>query len=117
MTTASEVLRLINVERRRRSLRQVRWDSNISQLEQAQAKHCARVNRATHSDMHAGLEGENLAQVGLSGSAKTIVDCWMRSRTGHRECLLNPKAGSAGVGISRNKHWIFATYAFEGDGL
>jgi hypothetical protein len=80
---------------------------------QSQADYCARVGRLVHSHRHAFQGGENLAEGGSDFGARDVVDCWLRSKAGHREYLLSPRVTKAGVGVARRNGKTFVAWAFS----
>jgi len=109
----SKVHDLINYERHKKGLSNVYWSRNMAKIAQAQANYCAKVGRLVHSDMHSFTGGENLAQGGYNFSPREIVNCWLRSKAGHRENLLSTRAKKAGVGISKSKGKTYAAWTFS----
>ena len=109
------VHKLINQERRKRGLSYVRWNQEMYLLAKDQASYCAKVGRLVHSNRYALQGGENLCGGRGNLSPKSIVRCWMSSKAGHREWLLDPRVKSAGVGIAKSRHGIYAAWAFSGD--
>ena len=109
------VHKLINQERRKRGLSYVRWNQEMYLLAKDQASYCAKVGRLVHSDRYALQGGENLCGGRGNLSPKSIVRCWMNSKAGHREWLLDPRVKSAGVGIAKSRHGTYAAWAFSGD--
>ena len=85
----------------------------MARLAQSQANYCAKVGRLVHSKRFAFRGGENLAEGGSDFSPRAIVDCWLRSKAGHREYLLSPRAKKAGVGIAKSKGKTFVAWAFS----
>lgn len=110
---ADRVHDLVNAEREKRGLPQAHWNQGLANLAQSQAAYCARVGRLVHSNRYAFQGGENLAQVPRGPNAKTIVDCWMHSKAGHREYLLSCRVKSAGVGVIGKGRWAYAAWAFS----
>lgn len=104
---------LINKERKKKGLNIVVWDWKLFDLAKSQAIYCARKGHLIHSNRYAYQGGENLAQVPRGSGAKTIVDCWMHSKAGHREYLLSYRVKSAGVGIYENGRWAYVAWAFS----
>jgi hypothetical protein len=104
---------LINRIRRKRGLRGAKWSRKMAHLAQSQAKYCARVGKLVHSDRPALKGGENLCGGSGNMSARTIVKCWMTSKAGHREWLLDSRVKLAGVGIVKSKHGTYAAWAFS----
>jgi len=84
-------------------------------LAKQQANYCARIGRLVHSNRFALQGGENLCGGKGSMSPRTIVRCWMRSKAGHREWLLDPRVKVAGVAISKSRRGTYAAWAFSGD--
>jgi uncharacterized protein YkwD len=109
------VHKLINQERRKRGLPYVRWNQGMYLLAKKQATYCAKVGRLVHSKRPALLGGENLCGGRGNLSPKRIVRCWMNSKAGHREWLLDLRVKSAGVGIAKSGHGTYAAWAFSGD--
>gem|GEM_PF-3542783 len=109
----SKVHDLINSERKKRDIPSVYWSREMARFAESQANHCARVGRLVHSDRFAFQGGENLAEGGENFSPRAIVDCWLRSKAGHREYLLSPRAKKAGVGIAKSRGKTFVAWAFS----
>ena len=114
-TPNSIVHHLINNERRKRRLPYVKWSQEMYRLAKDQANYCARVGRLVHSNRYALQGGENLCGGKGNMSPKAIVNCWMHSKAGHREWLLDTRVKTAGVGISKSRHGTYAAWAFSGD--
>jgi hypothetical protein len=85
----------------------------MAKLAQSQAHYCAKVGRLVHSDMHSFTGGENLAQGGNNFGAREIVNCWLRSKAGHRENLLSHRAIKAGVGIAKAKGKTYVAWTYS----
>ena len=109
----SVVHKVINEERRKRGVPPVRWNQRLYYLAKAQADYCARVGRLVHSSRFTFQGGENLCGGKGDMSPRVIVNTWLRSKAGHRECLLSPRAKSAAVAISRSKHGTYCAWAFS----
>jgi len=109
----SKVHDLINYERKGRGIPTVYWSREMARLAQSQANYCAKVGRLVHSKRFAFQGGENLAEGGSNFSPRAIVDCWLRSKAGHREYLLSPRAKKAGVGIAKSKGKTFVAWTFS----
>ena len=107
------VHRLINTARKKRGLSHVRWSRKMAHLAKCQAKYCARVGRLIHSNRPALRGGENLCSGDGNMSPRGIVGCWMTSKAGHREWLLDHRVKVAGVGIVISKHGTYAAWAFS----
>jgi len=104
---------LINKERRTRGLPHAYWNQEMYYLAKGQARYCAEVGHLVHSDRFAFQGGECLAGGRGAMSPKDIVNCWMRSKEGHREYLLSPRVKSAGVGIVTARGDTYAAWAFS----
>jgi hypothetical protein len=115
------VHRLINGERRKRGLPWVRWNQRLYLLAKDQSNYCAKVGRLVHSRQSklqkGGARGENLCGGKGDMSPRAIVKCWMNSKAGHREALLNPKAKTAGTAISHSRHGTYAAWIFSDEAL
>ncbi len=85
----------------------------MARLAQSQATYCAKVNRLVHSSRYAFRGGENLAQRGIPFLPRSIVNCWLKSKAGHREYLLSSRVTKAGVGIAKSKGQTFVAWAFS----
>ena len=112
----SRVHRLINRERKKRGLRWAHWDNNLYRLAKNQSNKMARTGHLFHSDLSAIQRGENCWMgKGYSERAlpKAIVDSWMKSHAGHRENLLDPRARTAAIAISKSRHGTFAAWTFS----
>ena len=104
---------LIRAERRKRGLPHAYWSRGMARLAQVQANYCAKVGHMVHSDRYAFQGGENLAGGNGNFTPKAIVDCWMHSKAGHREYLLDPRVAKCGVGIAKARGKTFAAWAFS----
>lgn len=109
----SAVHDLINNERKKRGISNVYWSRQMARLAQSQAEYCAKVGHLVHSRRYAFQGGENLAQGGYYFSPRSIVNCWLRSKAGHREYLLSHRVRKAGVGIAKSKGKTFVAWAFS----
>jgi hypothetical protein len=85
----------------------------MARLAQSQANYCAKVGRLVHSNRFAFQGGENLAQGGNKFSPRDIVNCWLKSKAGHREYILSPRVTKSGVGIARRNGKTFVAWAFS----
>jgi len=85
----------------------------MARLAQSQANYCAQVGRLIHSNRYAFQGGENLAEGGNTFTPRAIVDCWLRSKAGHREYLLSPQVRKMGVGIAKSKGKTYVAWAFS----
>lgn len=85
----------------------------MARYAQSQANYCARVGRLVHSDRFAYEGGENLAQGGRHFSPRDIVNCWLGSKQGHREYLLDFGVEKAGVGIAKSRGNTYVAWAFS----
>jgi hypothetical protein len=109
----SKVHDLINQERKKRGIHTVYWSREMARLAQSQANYCAKVGRLTHSNRFAFQGGENLAEGGRNFPPRTIVNCWLKSKAGHREYLLSSRVRKAGIGISKSKGKTYVAWAFS----
>lgn len=109
----SKVHDLINYERKRRDIHTVYWSRAMARLAQSQANYCAKVGHLVHSNRFAFQGGENLAEGTGNLSPRTVVNLWLRSKKGHRENLLSPRARKAGVGMSKSKGKTYVAWAFS----
>jgi hypothetical protein len=109
----SKVHDLINQERKKRGIHTVYWSREMARLAQSQANYCARVGRLIHSHRFAFQGGENLAEGGGNFPPRAIVNCWLRSKAGHREYLLSSMVRKAGIGISKSKGKTYVAWAFS----
>jgi len=119
MPSANSIVhKLINEERKKRGIPPVKWNQRLYYLAKQQADYCAKVGRLVHSDRFAFNDGEALRGENLCGgkgdiTPRAIVCTWLKSKAGHRENLLNPRAKSAGVAISRSRHGIYCAWSFS----
>lgn len=111
----SKVHDLINYERRKRKLPHVYWSRHMARLAQSQANYCAKTHRLVHSHRFAFQGGENLAMGGKKFSPRSIVNCWLRSKAGHREYLLDYRVKKAGVGIAKDRKNTYVAWAFSSE--
>jgi hypothetical protein len=111
----SKVHDLINYERKKRGIRTVYWSRTMARLAQSQANYCAKVGRLVHSNRFAFSGGENLAAGTGNMSPRAVVNLWLKSKKGHRENLLSPRARKAGVGISKSKGKTYVAWTFSGE--
>jgi hypothetical protein len=107
------VHRLINLARKKRGLSRLRLSRNMAHLAKNQARYCAKVRTLVHSNRPALKGGENLCGGKGNMSPRAIVKCWMTSKEGHREWLLDPRVKVAGVGIVKSKHGTYAAWSFS----
>lgn len=117
---AREIQKIINLERKKRGIRCVEWNSEMSHLALKQAKYCKKIGFLEHSNRYALYGGENLLFVPTQiATPKKAVNIWMESTDGHREWLLNPEVKSAGVGIYKGKYkgnyGFYVAWAFSRD--
>ena len=110
---ANNVHDIVNEERRKRRLPHVYWSTEMAAIARSQARYCARVDRLVHSKDIPAPGGENIAQGGLRFTPRQIVNCWLRSKAGHRENLLNPAATKAGVGIAHKNGKTFVAWTYS----
>jgi hypothetical protein len=85
----------------------------MARLAQSQANYCAKAGRLVHSTRYAYQGGENLAQGSGHFGARAIVNCWLRSKAGHREYMLSSKVTKAGVRIAKAHGKTFVAWAFS----
>lgn len=85
----------------------------MARLAQSQANYCAKVGRLIHSNRFAFQGGENLAEGGGNFPPRAIVNCWLKSKAGHREYLLSSRVRKAGIGISKSKGKTYVAWAFS----
>jgi hypothetical protein len=71
------------------------------------------VGRLVHSNRFAFEGGENLCGGKGNLSPETIVKTWMKSKAGHRENLLSPRARKAAVAIATSKRGTYAAWSFS----
>lgn len=110
---ARKAHRLINKERHKRGLQHVYWSKEMYRLAKSQASYCAKVGKLIHSNRFAFEGGENLCGGKGNFSPETIVKTWMRSKAGHRENLLSPRARKAAVAIATSKRGTYAAWSFS----
>lgn len=109
----SKVHDLINQERKKRGIHTVYWSREMARLAQSQANYCAKVGHLIHSNRFAFQGGENLAEGGGNFPPRAIVNCWLKSKVGHREYLLSSRVRKAGIGISKSKGKTYVAWAFS----
>jgi len=109
----SEIHDAINEGRIRNGVPWICWSNEMAQLAQSQAEYCAQIGRLVHSCRYAFRGGENLMQGHWKSSPWDVVNCWMRSKAGHREYLLSPEVKRAGVGVAYANGQIFVAWAFS----
>lgn len=114
-----EVLRLVNVEREKRGLNPLKWDSELSKAARFKSEDMRDHNYFDHeSPTFGSLEnllgffkisyssaGENLA--GGLFHPEDAVEGWMNS-PGHRENILNPQFTHLGVGYADGDGYFLA---------
>lgn len=110
---ARKAHRLINKERHKRGLRHIYWSKEMYRLAKDQASYCAKVGRLVHSKRFAFEGGENLCGGKGNFSPETIVKTWMKSKAGHRENILSPRAKKAAVAIATSKSGTYAAWSFS----
>ena len=86
----------------------------MARLAQSQSDYCAKIGHLVHSSRYAFQGGENLAQGGSYFSPRSIVNCWLRSKAGHRAYLLSSRVKKAGVGIAKSRGKTYVAWAFSG---
>lgn len=80
---------------------------------QSSADSCAELGRLVHARLLYWDGGENLAFGSGHFTPRAIVNCWMCSRAGHRDNLLNPQATMAGVGVARRDKGTYVAWIFS----
>jgi len=113
VATARGVHILINAERKRRGLQPVYWSRVCASYAQSSADACAKMGQLIHARLLSWDGGENLAFGSRHFTPRAIVNCWMRSRVGHKDNLLNPQAKKAGVGIERTGKGTYVAWIFS----
>jgi uncharacterized protein YkwD len=111
--TARRVHVLINSERRRRGLQPVYWSRGCTSYAQSSADSCAKLGKLIHARLLGWDGGENLAFRKGNFAPRAIVSCWMHSKTGHRENLLNSQATRGGVAVTRSGNGMYVAWIFS----
>lgn len=110
MGRISELHRLLNRERTKRSLRYARWNQNLWRGCKSHSNHMLRTKHLVHApagDIPSG--GECICGGKGSHSPEAIAKSWMSSR-GHKALILNPNIRSHAVAISKGRYGTYATW-------
>ncbi len=119
----NEVLRLVNIERRKNGLTDLELDWQVSRVAQYKSKDMAINNYFDHQsptygspfEMLQGFKinyktaGENIAKGQKTPSQ--VVTAWMNS-TGHRANILNPNYTHMGIGFVNSNNTTYWTQMF-----
>lgn len=107
-SSASEVARLVNIERKKRGLRLLKGNSGLAQIASGHARDMQQREYFSHqskdgrtmrdrfedADFDFQYAGENIARG--QKTAQRVMTAWMNS-PGHRKNILNPRFGQIGV--------------------
>lgn len=119
----SEVLRLVNIERSKAGLSELKMNSKLSDVARMKSQDMADKNYFSHTSPTYGspfdmmkkfgisytTAGENIAK-GYAG-AEAVMNGWMNS-PGHKANILNPKFGTLGVGYVNKGGTTYWTQMF-----
>lgn len=121
-----EVTRLVNVERSKRGLRELSFNTQLSNVATLKSQDMINKNYFSHTSPTYGspfdmmkkfnisyrAAGENIA-MGQRTPAE-VVNAWMNSK-GHRENILNPNFTDIGVGVAKSSNGtLYWTQMFIG---
>ena len=121
-----EVTRLVNVERSKRGLSELSFNSELSNVATLKSQDMINKNYFSHTSPTYGspfdmmkqfnisyrAAGENIA-MGQKNPAE-VVNAWMNSQ-GHRENILNPNFTDIGVGVAKSSNGtLYWTQMFIG---
>lgn len=113
LTYEQKVVELVNVERQKAGLPELKMDSAISNVARAKSKDMAVNNYFAHQSPTYGSAGDMLRQFGINWSAwgeniasgqrtpEIVVNAWMNS-SGHRANILSTNFSKIGVGYVTN---------------
>ena len=106
-----EAFRLVNVERQKAGVPQLTWSDSIHEVARVHSKNMLLKGSLYHNAR--GIFSECCFGSGNLPSyhrtAKTIVDSFMTSKTGHKEVMLAADCSVGAVGIAQNDKGFFAT--------
>jgi len=122
-----EVVRLINVERRQRGLRELEENWEVSRVARFKSQDMIDNNYFAHNSPVFGTPFQMLSNFGIAFNAaaeniahgqrtpREVVTAWMNS-PGHRRNILDPVFRRIGVGVARNARngQLFWTQMFVG---
>jgi len=121
-----EVTRLVNVERSKRGLSELAFNSQLSNVATLKSQDMINKNYFSHTSPTYGSPFDMMKQFNISYKAageniamgqKTpadVVNAWMNSQ-GHRENILNPNFTDIGVGIAKSSNGtLYWTQMFIG---
>ncbi len=122
---ASEVVRLVNVQRQKAGCRALRADVHLTAAARLHSEDMARRNYFSHTSLDGRTPWDRIRAQGYAyGSAENIaagqrtpaevMSAWMNS-PGHKANILNCASAAIGVGIGRNsasKYGIYWTQDF-----
>lgn len=118
---ASEVIRLVNVERSKNGLAPLKANTELSKVAAVKAQDMINKNYFSHTSPTYGSPFDMMKKFGINYTAageniaygqKTpaqVMDGWMNS-SGHRANILNSKFTEIGVGVAKDKngtpYWV-----------
>ncbi len=106
-----ETFRLANVERQKAGLTQLKWSDSIHEVARLHSKNMLLKGSLYHNAR--GIFSEccfGSANLPLyHRTAKTVIDSFMTSKTGHREVVLEADCSVGAVGIAQDDKGFFAT--------
>lgn len=118
-----EVVRLVNIERQKAGLSNLRASSELSNVARAKSKDMATNNYFSHTSPTYGSPFEMMKSFGISyrtageniargySSPVSVVRGWMNSQ-GHRDNILNPSFNTIGVGAYNGNGSTYWTQMF-----
>lgn len=108
---ATEMLGMVNQERRERGLAELRWDGDLAAMALAHSKDMLARNYFAHEDPEGQTATQRAAKAGITYSilgenlafAKTLPQAHrgLMNSPGHRENILRPEFRRLGIGIVR----------------
>jgi len=122
-----EVVRLVNVERRQRGLRELEENWEVSRVARFKSQDMIDNNYFAHNSPVFGTPFQMLRNFGIAFNTaaeniafgqrtpREVVNSWMNS-AGHRRNILDPNFRQIGVGVARNPRngQLFWTQMFVG---
>ncbi len=121
-----EVTRLVNVERSKRGLSQLSFNSQLSNVATLKSQDMINKNYFSHTSPTYGSPFDMMKQFNISYRAAgeniamgqrtpaEVVNAWMNSQ-GHRENILNPNFTDIGVGVAKSSNGtLYWTQMFIG---
>lgn len=119
MKTQNQVLKLVNIERKKEGLKPLKMDKKLSSVAQIKSEEMEKKGYFSHRSPQYGTPFQMMDKFDIKyktaaeniaygqETPEKVVKGWMNS-PGHRKNILNPRFHEIGIGVSKNEpyQWV-----------